>query len=85
MHPLTCVKYGTAALALSAALALGQAHRVVRGILRAHVHVYCARRKEGRGEPDVFCARTYIARAEKRGGGEIRLVYLDRFLCVKGK
>ena len=31
-----------------------------------------------------ICARTYNARAEKRGGGEIRLVYLDRFLCVKG-
>ena len=31
-----------------------------------------------------ICARTYNARAEKRGGGKIRLVYLDRFLCVKG-
>ena len=29
-----------------------------------------------------ICARTYIARAEKRGGGKIRLVYLDRFLCA---
>ena len=30
-------------------------------------------------EQDVFCACTYIARAEKRGGVKIRLVYLDRF------
>ena len=27
-------------------------------------------------------SQTYVARAEKRGGGNIRLVYLDRFLCA---
>ena len=29
-----------------------------------------------------LASQTYVARAEKRGGGNIRLVYLDRFLCV---
>ena len=29
-----------------------------------------------------ICARTYIARAEKRGGGKYIWMYLDRFLCV---
>ena len=29
-----------------------------------------------------FVLASIIARAEKRGGGKIRPVYLDRFLCA---
>ena len=41
-----------------------------------HFHDSCSKLGERR-----ICARTYIARA-KKGGGGIRLVYLDRFLCA---
>ena len=34
------------------------------------------------GSKVSLASQTYVARAEKRGGGNIRLVYLDRFLCA---
>ena len=71
-----------------------------RGLIMFGKHIICSGAHISRGntypvqsrEPDVFCARTYIARAEKRGGEggkyetrggrKIRLVYLDRFFCA---